>query len=186
VLGDRWLEVVPYVQIFSVLYALGALTSMFPPTTMALGETRLNFLVQFWTIVARIPLILAGLVFGGLYGAALGRLASEVVSGILSLHYMKALLGISNWKQIAAHGVTFASLVAMSAAVLLGQRLIEPVTANSLVQLVVLSSIGGLTYVLTGLAIWLVGGRSGGPVSELISIVMRFMPKGRRHVEAAA
>ena len=56
-LGEKWLEVVPYVQIFSVAYALGSLTSLFSPTAMALGETRLNFLMQFWVLVARIPLV---------------------------------------------------------------------------------------------------------------------------------
>jgi lipopolysaccharide exporter len=183
-LGDKWLEAVPYVQILTVTYALGSLTSLFSPTAMALGETRLNFLMQFWGIVTRIPLVVAGLVFGGLFGAALAGLASEVVSVLVSLLYMKRLLKISIWQQIAPHGSTLASLAVMCAAVLLGQRFIDPVTANELVRLIVLSSLGGAVYVLTALAIWQAGGRLGGPVSEIINIAMRFMPSGRKQADA--
>ena len=124
--------------------------------------------------------------FGGLFGAALDGLASEVACVLVSLLYMKRLLGISIWQQIASHGSTIASLAVMSVAVLLGQRFINPVTANELVRLIVLSSLGGVAYVVTGLAIWQAGGRSGGPVSEIINIAMRFMPSGRKQADAGA
>jgi hypothetical protein len=97
---------------------------------------------------------------------------------------MKRLLGVSVWQQIASHGSAIAGLAVMTAAVLLGQHFINPVTANELVRLIVLSSIGGLAYVLAGLAIWQAGGRSGGPVSEIINIAMRFMPSGRKQAQA--
>lgn len=183
-LGDQWLAAVPLVQIFSVVYALGALTSLFPPTVMALGQTRFNFLLQFWVFVARVPLVVAGLVLGGMLGAGYARLFCEVVCMAVSLYYMKRLLHLSIWSQLASHGLVLASLAAMTAAVLAGQRLIEPVTANEFVRLIVLSAIGGLAYVAAALAIWQAGGRSGGPVSEVVSIAVRFMPSGRKQAGA--
>lgn len=180
VLGAKWLAIVPFVQIFSAAYAIGALTSCFPPTAMALGETKLNFLQQFWVMVLRIPLIVAGLLTGGLIGAALGRLASEIFSSAISAWYMRRLLGISIRQQVASHSTALLGLAVMTLAVWQAQPVVESLSSSALIQLVALSSVGGLAYAAASATLWLMGGRSHGPVAELFGVVARFLPARAR------
>lgn len=186
VLGEKWLAIVPFVQIFSVSGAIGAMTSCFQPTAMALGQTRINFLQQFWVMVLRIPLIMVGLLTGGLIGAVLARLVSDIAGGAICTWYMRRLLGISIRKQLASHSTALLGLAVMSLAVWQAEPVVALLSSSALVKLVALSSIGGFAYAAASAAIWLVGGRSHGPVAELFGVVARFMPASSRRAEAGS
>lgn len=175
-LDEKWDGIVPYVQIFSVLYTLGSVVSLFPSAAMAVGNTQCIFRVQFRSLLFRVPAMIAGLLLGGLYGAALARLACEMFVVFLSLVQMKQLLGISIRAQIAAHEFTLKCLTAMCCTVFLARQFIDPLAFDPLLQACLLIIVGAGTYVAAAIALWMTSRKSDGPVVEIISLAGRFFP----------
>lgn len=169
-LGEQWVEAPIFVQIFALTSAIGAFISCTAPAAMALGATRFVFLQQFWTLMARIPLVLAGLYFYGLVGAAVAGMLTEMIYCAISLRYVRKLLGLPIIEQLRMHTFTLISLAAMSIVVL---ALTGPVNAafqQDIWRFACLVLVGGITYVGTNLGLWLIGGRKDGPVGELIDV----------------
>ncbi|WFL78329.1 lipopolysaccharide biosynthesis protein [Altererythrobacter arenosus] len=175
-LGPQWSEAAVFVQIFAVTSAIGAFVSCTASAAMALGATRVVFLQQFWTLMARVPLVLAGLHFYGLVGAALAGLLSEIILATISLRFVRSLLGLPIFQQLRMHWSTLLSLAVMSASVLAAELLVNPTFEANIVRFILLVLVGGVAYVGTNLALWAAGGRKEGPVHELIDIAAQMVP----------
>lgn len=173
-LGPRWALVGPLLQWLAVTYAFDTLVTVVRPLGMAMGETRYLFLRQLVALFVRIPLILGGLMLGGLIGAAAGRAMSSFVNCLIGFMLAKRLVSVGIWTQIRSHGLTLASLAAMAAAVLAVQAALPPTLADKpLLQLSVLVPAGALAYGGAVLALWILSGRRAGAVTELLGIAAR-------------
>ncbi len=173
-LGDRWAVAVPLLQLLAITYAFDTFITVIRPLGMAMGETKLLFLRQLAALFVRIPLILGGLVLGGLVGAAAGRALSSLLNCLISFMIAKRLISVGVWEQIRAHSITLAALLAMASAMQLSQNAMPPAFANQpLLQILVLAPIGALTYGAAVFAAWWISGRSEGPVTTLLGIVAR-------------
>jgi len=170
-LGDRWAAIVPLLQLLAISYALETFIAVVRPLGMAMGATKLLFQRQLAALFVRIPLVLGGLVLGGIIGAAAGRALSSLVNCLISFILAKRLVSVGVWEQFHAHGMTLVCLLAMSVAVGVAQATLpSPITDGPLLQLMVLVPIGALTYVGVALALWNFSGRRAGPVKELLRI----------------
>ena len=173
-LGPRWALAVPLLQWLAVTYAFDTFITVVRPLGMAMGETRYLFLRQLAALFVRIPLILGGLMLGGLVGAAAGRALSSFVNCLISFMLAKQLVSVGIWAQIRSHGMTLASLATMATAVLAVQAVLPPVVAEKpLLQLLVLVPVGALAYSGAVLALWTHSGRRAGVVTELLGIAAR-------------
>ena len=173
-LGSRWAEIIPLLQLLAITYAFDTFITVIRPLGMAMGATKSLFLRQLTALFVRIPLILGGLVLGGLIGAAAGRALSSLINCLISFMLAKRLVSVGVWEQIRAHGMTMTCLLAMSATVTSAQAALLPAMADkSVLQLLVLAPIGVLTYVGAVLALWHLSGRRAGPVKELLRIGSR-------------
>ena len=173
-LGTRWVEIVPLLQLLAITYAFDTFITVIRPLGMAMGATKYMFLRQLTALFVRIPLILGGLVLGGLAGAAAGRALSSLINCLISFMLAKRLVSVGVWEQIRAHSMTLLCLLAMSVAVTASQAALPQAIADSpLLQLLALVPIGALTYVGTVLALWHLSGRRAGPVKELLRIGSR-------------
>lgn len=177
VLGDVWTPIIPFVEIFSLGYAISSLTSCFAPSAMALGETKWNFLQQFSTMLIRIPLIVTGLFAGGLVGAALARLACDFVQTLITLQFTRKIFNVSVRRQLASHVSTLLGLCAMIVTVLSCSHFLSTTNASGIVRLLALTTAGGVAYCSTIFALWLAGSRHSAAFDELVSIAARFVPK---------
>jgi lipopolysaccharide exporter len=174
-LGPRWAMAAPLLQWLAVTYAFDTFITVVRPLGMAMGQTRYLFLRQLAALFVRIPLILGGLVLGGLVGAAAGRALSSLVNCLISFVVAKRLVSVGVWAQVRSHGLTLASLAAMTAAVLALQAALPPdVAERSALQLLVLVPAGALAYGLAVLALWSLSGRRDGAVTEVLGIAARF------------
>ena len=170
-LGSRWAEIVPLIQFLAIAYAFDTFITVIRPLGMALGATKYLFLRQLAALFVRIPLILGGLVLGGLVGAAAGRALSSLVNCLISFMLAKRLVSVGVWEQIQAHGMTLVCLLIMSAAVTASQTaMTHAIVDRPLLQLLVLVPIGTLSYVGAMLALWHLSGRRAGPVKELLRL----------------
>ncbi len=173
-LGNRWTEIVPLLQLLAITYAFDTFITVVRPLGMAMGATKYLFLRQLTALFVRIPLILGGLALGGLVGAAAGRALSSLANCLISFLVAKRLVSVGVWEQVRGHSITLVSLLAMSAAVGACQAALPHAIADQpLIQLLALVPIGALTYAGAVLALWHLSGRRAGPVKELLRIVSR-------------
>lgn len=173
-LGPRWTPAAPLLQWLAITYAFDTLITVVRPLGMAMGETRSLFLRQLAALFVRIPLIVGGLMLGGLLGAAAGRAAGSAANCLISFAIARRLVGVSVWAQISAHGITLASLGAMCAAVLWATAALPAdIAAEPLLQLLVLVPIGATVYCSAVLALWSLAGRRAGAVAELLGLAAR-------------
>lgn len=173
-LGSRWAAIVPPLQLLAITYAFDAFVTVVRPLGMAMGATRFLFLRQLAALFVRIPLILGGLALGGLLGAAAGRALSSLVNCLISFMLARQLVSVGVWEQVRAHGVTLTSLLAMSAAMIVSQAVFPSALADQpLLQILVLTPVGALTYAGTALMLWRVAGRPAGPIREMLNLGAR-------------
>jgi lipopolysaccharide exporter len=173
-LGNRWAEIVPLLQLLAITYAFDTFITVIRPLGMAMGATKYLFFRQLAALFVRIPLILGGLVLGGLVGAAAGRALSSLVNCLISFMLAKRLVSVGVWEQIRAHGMTLLCLLIMSAVVFACQAALPPAIAGRpLLLLLALVPIGALTYAGAVLTLWRLSGRRAGPVKELLRIGSR-------------
>lgn len=176
-LGPRWLEAAPIVQLLCLTYALDGFITAVRPLGMAMGETKYLFLRQLAALFARIPLILVGLALGGIIGAAAGRAASSLVNALISLLVVRRLIHVPVSEQVRAHFPTLASLALMVSAILGASSLLGP--TDPIASLLLLVPLGAFAYALGHWAIWHLAGRPAGTVTELIKVVARLPGCGR-------
>ena len=180
-LGEKWMAAVPYVQIAALLYAFGTFSIALQPIAMALGRTKILFVQQTTVLLIKVPLLVAGLHYGGLVGAASARCFAEFVSMFLEMLATKLLTGVSIKTQMWSHATTILALVSMSIGLHVLQTLLAGYSAGATLQLAIGIPAGGALYIATIAVVWLASGRPVGPVSELLGVAERI-----RHVIRAS
>lgn len=178
-LGSQWDAAVPFVEICAIYYALGTFTMGLSPVAMAMGRTKLLSIRQVIAVFIKIPLIVGGLITGGLIGAALGRLVSEFIVVMIEFVFLRHLLEIPLLKQLKHHALTLAGLFVMVLAVVGTDWLLTGSGIGVLPELGVLMLVGGAAYFTAILFAWRLAGRIEGPVTELMKVASRFAEKRR-------
>lgn len=178
-LGEQWEAAVPFVQIGAVYYSLGTFSMGLQPVAMALARTKLLFVRQLIAVFIKIPFIVGGLLFGGLIGAALGRLISEFVTVLVEFIFLRHLLKLPVSHQFRQHALTICGLFAMIAGLLLIDGGLAGANMPLAVELAVKVLFGALLYAGTLAVVWLATGRPSGPLTELMSVMARVAGKRR-------
>jgi O-antigen/teichoic acid export membrane protein len=171
-LGQKWIMIVPLIQIISCCYAIQTLTTGFRPLAMALGETRILFGRDLLGLLFRAVCVVIGLLADGLMGLVWGRAVSTVIGILLAFELVRRLTGIGLLQQITVHARTFAAIFAMVAAVLAARPFVQsggPIY-ELLIEIGLLASLGMFTYVVTLGVLWQFAGRCSGPESELLGL----------------
>lgn len=176
-LGGQWLAAIPFVEICAVYYALGTFSVGLQPVAMALADTRLLFIRQVIAVFIKIPLIVGGLIFGGLIGAAIGRLASELLTVLIEFLFLRHLLKLSLARQLKHHGLTIIGLAVMALGILLFDSALGFAEFGPAAELAIKILLGGALYAGTISLAWLALGRPAGPVTELAVLLRRLAVK---------
>lgn len=185
-LGDQWLAAIPFVEICAIYYALGTFTMGLPPVAMALGKTKLLFIRQVIAVFVKIPLIVGGLISGGLIGAALGRLVSEMITVMIEFLFLRHLLNITVAHQVKHHGLTICGLVSMVFGVFAADLLLAAANVGVLIELIAKILAGGVFYAGAVCAAWLATGRPAGPVTEVVTLFQRMAARRKSRHQAAS
>ena len=180
-LGDKWLAAIPFVEICAVYYALGTFSMGLQPVAMALAKTKLLFIRQVIAVFVKVPLIVAGLVTGGLIGAAIGRFVSELITVIIELLFLRHLLELPVWRQLTHHGLTFFGLIVMTLAVFAVDLIPGAANWGAASELVAKTAVGGAAYAGAIVLAWLAFGRPKGPVTELHRAFLKATARFKRN-----
>jgi len=167
-LGPKWLDAVPIMQILAGTFAFQTLSTSLQPLAMAKGATRMLFVRDTRNFILRIPLIVGGMLAGGMMGIVIGRSISSFIATILNMQMVTRLTGLKIADQFKANTRALCAVVAMGAAVLAIRPLLAD--ATPIWQIAQSILVGGVSYVGTIAALWAVTGYPPGPEAEAVRV----------------
>ena len=172
-MGEKWLPAVLMIQVLACVFGFQTMFSLVQPLVMATGRTQLLFKRDLQAFLARIPLLVIGLYFGGLPGVVYARAISGTATFFMQTTMVTQVTGLTFLQQARAHYRALAASAVM-AIVVVPIALAMPASflpLDSLLEISVLLLIGGGAYVGATLAFWLMMGRPEGPEAEVLRIL---------------
>lgn len=173
-LGNKWLPVVPIVQVLACLYGLQ--TIVFPTQALAMAkrENRALFVRDVMMFVTGLPFVIGGMLAYGLMGAIWGRVFAGVIQLFINMEMIHRLGGgnvarqiVGVWRSLVSGGVLVAS-------VLLIRAYSSFDIVGSIRFLITLGSVGGVIYGATHCVLWFASGRPDGIEKTLLALLIRF------------
>ncbi|AJC80616.1 polysaccharide biosynthesis protein [Rhizobium etli bv. phaseoli str. IE4803] len=182
-MGAKWLAAVPVIQALASIYALQTLGSLAQPLGMSLGNTRMLFVRDTQLFIIRVPLIAAGLYFGGLHGVLIARIFTGTIAIGFNFFIVRKLLNISILAQIQANVRSLSSCILMSLAIYLMQDVGMQVRneLGLLAQLLLMVIVGGAVYITSIFAMWRFAGKPNGAETELLRMLQGVWRKFARY-----
>lgn len=180
-MGEKWLPAVQVIQSLACVFAIQTICSPLQPLAMAKGQTKLLFTRDLLTFCIRVPMVISGLLLGGLTGIIYGRVLANVVGICMNMHLVKKLIGTNVLEQIGANWRSMISTTLMVLAVLwIQQAMGEGTDPFALgIKLVACIATGAIVYVTTNLTLWISTGKAAGPETEIIEIIGKLIRKAR-------
>lgn len=183
-LGAKWIEAVPMIQVLAPTVALSAMGWSMIPLASALGRTRSVFTREGIGLLIRIPFLLAGLwlglasAMGPIMGMIWGRAAGTLLGTLVNMLLVRDLLDLPLFRQFADVARVAAGCAAMAAASLaiLGAFGQPHGTLDLVLRSASVIAGGGLTFLVVTVGLWLRAGRPDGPEAEIAAIVARVAP----------
>ncbi len=170
-MGAKWLPIVPVIQGLAAILALQTLGKLVQPLAMAKGVPDLLFRRDLLSFFIRIPLVVAGLLLGGLHGVIIARMATGLIAIGFNLHLVRRLIGVSIKRQILQNVRSLLSIAVMVAGVFPLHAATEHLGTGSLMlllQLAIIMSAGASLYICSHLLLWLAAGRPQGPETTIL------------------
>lgn len=179
VVGDKWLQAVPVMQILAVTAALQATVAV-QPIAMATGNTERLFYRDIRATLVRWPLILMGIWLGsshGPYAMLIGSMLGAFVGAIVNVTWNMTLVRDVGDLPIRAQfqlilRPALASILMIGVIWLLEAKL--PPTNDVWgiwVRLLELCMAGGLTYVIAIFVLWRLAGRPNAAEVDAIQMI---------------
>lgn len=191
-MGEKWLPAVTIIEVMSCVFAFLTLASPAQPLAMAKGQTKLLFHRDLLIFCIRIPIIVAGIVLGGLPGILYGRaMTGPIVIGI-NMYLVRSLIGtkiseqaLTSWRSVAsvafmALGVTLFKIAFDSWGIALGYEAKD--TLFLIAKIGAIGFVGASLYISGHFVLWMLAKKPNGPETEIIQGVRKLSTKirGRR------
>lgn len=172
VFNSAWAPVAFVVKWIAPVIGLQMLTVVVHSAALATGRTRVILVRELAALLVRLPPVLVAALMFGFTGAVIARSLTGLVVIAINLSIGAQLVGTTLTRQLVNCWRSFASALAMASTVLAAQVIWAAGEAEwGPFGLAVLVILGGLTYVLTHIGLWVVCGRPGGAESFAIDLV---------------
>jgi O-antigen/teichoic acid export membrane protein len=179
--GEKWLPMVPVLQVLSVSGTLSALFTNSHLLLLIVNKPQLLLVVTVLRLLVVAPVALLLVPAQGPIGAAYAILASVIATLVADYLLCSWRLGIAPRRFVAALWRPVLATIAMGVAVELARRIAvaTPTTLHQVLRVAALIGVGAVTYVGCGLAVWRLAGRPDGAerrALELLGIRQRRTP----------
>lgn len=175
VLGERWLDIRPIIQVASI----GATVTVFGTVASALllshGKPNLTFWLLARSLSVRVPAMIAGVHWWGLTGAAIALVITQVVDQVFSLRTTLPLLGVPLRRVLVPCCRPVLACAAMASVMVgLGFGWTEGTATGvpaMIGELLLRSGTGAVVYVATIGGLWWACGRPEGAERHVLGVV---------------
>lgn len=178
VLGTNWEAATPVIQILAPAAAFATVGYNAQSLVMAQGHTRAMFARNAVVALIQLPLVLLGIMWAGLMGAACGRAAGMLLQGVLALVIAAPISGVPLVRQLVAPWRSFLACAVMAGAVIwLDHTVLATAVPSPILSLCAKVTAGAAIYVASHLVLWRLTGRPKGFEEFVLS---RLLPALRR------
>lgn len=162
-LGSKWVEVIPLIEVLAIYGLLSIPSALSSPLYMALGRPWLLTVESVWGFLLLVPAVVWGVHAAGALGAAWGTTAAAALWMPLDLYFLNRTLAVSPWVVLVTIWRSMVSITVM-AAVVLGLEELLPVSGDGTSNLVLPLSVfsGATVYVAVHLLLWRLQGSPDG------------------------
>lgn len=176
-LGWNWLETVPIIQILCLQGAIIIMGTNSHLIYLALGKPSITAWLSALRLLVLIPACIYGVSEFGAVGAGLALVASALVVRFTDYAIVLPMLSMRVTDFAAQIWRPLTAVLAMNVTVRLLQDWLEQsaLQPHLMPKLIVSVLVGGLTYVATLLALWLLTGARKGAESYIIGMVKKFL-----------
>ena len=172
-LGPNWVDAAPLVALFAIYGALHAIDTNSAYVFLALGKPRLITIVGSVRAGMLAVLLLIGMLFNGVEGAAQGCFVSIALTLPVSFFLLvrNIDLGLADllgrlWRPAAATAAMAVAVFVLAQAMPFGDTSLE-----ALVRLLLVAALGALAYVAGLLALWYVSGLPTGAEHYIVQAI---------------
>lgn len=163
-LGERWVQAVPLLQICSLTLIPGIYSSLTVNLFVASGRPELVFKRNVQDFVLRIPASLILIKLYGIYGALAALVIADLFLSALCMASVNRLIGLSVFAQLGAAGRGLLSSAVMVVVIEIVRSFTPPTHSvlTAITNLAVIIPVAGASYVAAHLLIWVLVGRPNG------------------------
>ena len=180
-LGEKWLAAAPIAQWLAAIGILSLPVTPLAPLALSQNKTRFLTLRAFIELTIKLPSMIYGVIFYGIWGAIGARAITAALTLIATLLIVRRLIGLSLRRQLRPLISGGISVFLMAVVLWVSRPEIGIAPYNNLaiaVQLVGCSFLGGITYLSSLYMIWVFSGRPEGVVQQVLDHIAGF--KNRR------
>lgn len=181
-LGQKWADAVPVLQIIAPALALATLSIPVYAATMARNRTRAHVEIAAGGIAVQAPLLFLGYWTFGLTGVLCARVLGSLARCAFALHHGARASGDSAWAPLRAAWRSFAAVGLMASAVSAARVALPPSVSfiDAAIALVGLAGIGAVVYGLAHLALWRLAGAPDGVERMALDMAAKLVARVRR------
>jgi lipopolysaccharide exporter len=168
-LGSKWLEAIPLVQVLAFYGAIRALHNPTGALFLAVGKPAYIALINGILAAIMIPMAVLLMSQYGLYATPIALLTAGVVAALVNFSLCRRILRV-RWREFGrAMAPAFAATLVLCAVALVARGLIDAPTATIawLAQQFVAMGFALLAYTGTIAALWWTAGRPSGPEAQV-------------------
>ncbi|EZP55172.1 Polysaccharide biosynthesis protein precursor [Sphingomonas sp. RIT328] len=174
VLGGNWIQAIPMLRWLALAPVFVVWVSPLDPMAMAMDRTAIFLRQRVVEILVKLPLLIALIWHYGVMGAVIGRVLTNAILMLVTMGYVRRLVGLSIVAQLVAPWRIALATAGMAAVVLALPDALRH--SLSLVAVIATVLVGAATYAALLLGSWIAVGRPEGPermVAERLAPVAR-------------
>ncbi|MEO8037144.1 MAG: lipopolysaccharide biosynthesis protein [Betaproteobacteria bacterium] len=172
-LGSQWLDAIPLIRIVAISGLIGALQSNLYLVILALGKPKANTYLSATVLAVSLPSIVISSLYFGATGAAFAHCLSSIVGliGISVVFFRLTGVSVGAFGGLMIRPIVASATMAMVVWGVGSWLATNGAVRSSLVDLLVLTSTGAVTYVATIILTWVAAGRPNGPELRLLGLL---------------
>lgn len=177
-LGGKWIAAIPILQWLSLTLIPALFISPMTSLALAFGRPDITMRQTAGEALIKLPMVFAGAYWFGITGVIVARAASAILTAVLSLYFVRGMIGTPMLHQAASAWRVIVSGLVLAAILLLLRPLVD--SGNALMmafQMLAVAGIGMAGYVIAMAACWQIAGRPNGLEAAAFE---RFVPLLRR------
>jgi O-antigen/teichoic acid export membrane protein len=178
-MGGKWLPAVPVIQALAAVFAFQTFGSIVQPLAMSVSATKVLFVRDLVLFFVRLPIILLGLVLGGLPGLIIARVVTGTLGTFINMDLVRRLSGLGIVEQFRCNQRTLLAVSIMAVGVILFRDFLDTPASASVVTLLLdavgSAFLGASLYVLASYLLWRLQGSRDGPEREIAQIAARIL-----------
>jgi len=185
-MGEKWLPVVFVVQTLAAIYSLQTLGALAQPLALSQGTTRTIFTRDVQLFVLRLPMILSGLLLGGLSGVVIARVGTGLIAILFNMRVVRSVIGMPLLEQLHACARPLLSAGIMVLAVLCARPLWGGSSSmiGLLADVVLSATTGAIAYGVSLAVLWALNGSPDGAEREAFQMTRTVLNRQRRRYAA--